>query len=41
VIAVEKAIPIVEVWLNTEFEGGRHERRIEKIGLIEAGKLKL
>ncbi len=40
VIAVEKAIPIVEVWLNTEFEGGRHERRIEKIGLIEAGKFK-
>ena len=41
VIAVEKAIPIVEAWLTTEFEGGRHERRIEKIGLIEAGKLKL
>ncbi len=22
---------ILEVWLNTEFEGGRHERRINKI----------
>lgn len=26
---------IVEVWLNTKFEGGRHERRIEKIREIE------
>ncbi len=26
---------IVEVWLKTPFEGGRHERRIEKIGQIE------
>ena len=22
---------ILEIWLNTEFEGGRHERRINKI----------
>jgi len=22
---------IVDVWLNTEFEGGRHQRRIEKL----------
>ncbi len=26
---------IVETWLNTKFEGGRHARRIEKIGHIE------
>ncbi|MEW4531000.1 ribose 5-phosphate isomerase B [Maioricimonas sp. JC845] len=26
---------IVEIWLRTEFEGGRHQRRIEKIGEIE------
>ena len=25
------AIKIVEKWLETEFEGGRHQRRIEKI----------
>lgn len=25
------AIQIVEKWLSTEFEGGRHQRRIEKI----------
>lgn len=26
---------IVEVWLKTPFEGGRHQARIEKIGEIE------
>lgn len=26
---------IVEVWLNTPFEGGRHARRVEKIASIE------
>ena len=29
---------IVEVWLNTEFSGGRHERRVKKIKAIEEGK---
>src|SRR5690349_15562884 len=28
---------MVEIWLKTEFEGGRHARRVEKIGQIEAG----
>jgi len=27
---------MVEIWLNTEFEGGRHARRIGKIAQIEA-----
>ena len=26
---------IVSVWLSTEFEGGRHQRRVEKIEAIE------
>lgn len=26
---------IVEVWLNTSFEGGRHQRRLDKITAIE------
>jgi len=26
---------LVEVWLNTPFEGGRHSRRIEKISELE------
>ena len=29
---------MVEVWLNTEFSGGRHLRRIRKITAIEEGK---
>jgi len=31
IIGIETAFDIVEAFLNTEFEGGRHERRIEKI----------
>ncbi len=29
---------IVEAWLNTEFSGGRHQRRVEKIKAIEEGR---
>jgi ribose 5-phosphate isomerase B len=29
---------IVEVWLNTDFSGGRHQRRVRKITAIEEGK---
>ena len=29
---------IVEVWLNTEFVGGRHQRRVNKIAAIEEGR---
>ena len=29
---------IVEVWLDTEFSGGRHQRRVKKIDAIEEGK---
>ncbi|NIM10702.1 MAG: ribose 5-phosphate isomerase B [Candidatus Aminicenantes bacterium] len=29
VIDKEKALKIVEVWLNTEFEGGRHQKRLD------------
>jgi ribose 5-phosphate isomerase B len=29
---------MVEVWLNTEFSGGRHDRRVRKITAIEEGK---
>jgi len=34
---VETATAIVKVWLNTEFEGGRHKRRLDKIKNIEEG----
>ena len=29
---------MVEVWLRTEFSGGRHDRRVRKIEAIEQGK---
>jgi hypothetical protein len=29
---------IVEVWLSTDFSGGRHKRRVNKIAAIEEGK---
>jgi len=29
---------IVEVWLKTDFSGGRHKRRVKKIEAIEEGK---
>lgn len=32
------AIKIVDAWLNTEFEGGRHQRRIDKISARENEK---
>lgn len=31
VIGIGVAIDIVDTWLNTEFEGGRHQKRIDKI----------
>jgi ribose 5-phosphate isomerase B len=35
VVGVELAKMIVDVWLKTEFEGGRHAARIEKIARYE------
>ncbi len=36
----ELAKEIVSVWLNTDFEGGRHERRLSKISEVErTGKI--
>jgi RpiB/LacA/LacB family sugar-phosphate isomerase len=32
----ELAKSITQMWLNTEFEGGRHQRRIDKIRGIES-----
>lgn len=31
ITGIEAAFDIVEVFLNTEFEGGRHARRVEKL----------
>ena len=35
VLGDELAKNITKVWLHTEFEGGRHQRRIDKITAIE------
>jgi ribose 5-phosphate isomerase B len=34
-LSVRAAERIVEMWITTEFEGGRHSRRIQKIEQIE------
>ncbi|HXB21044.1 MAG TPA: ribose 5-phosphate isomerase B [Candidatus Solibacter sp.] len=36
----EQAFKIVDKWLSTEFAGGRHERRVEKIADIEKQELR-
>jgi ribose 5-phosphate isomerase B len=37
-VSLELAKQIVTKWLSTDFEGGRHEKRIEKIKTIEERK---
>lgn len=39
VVDRETALRILETFLNSEFLGGRHARRVEQIGKIEAGEL--
>ncbi|MBI3804953.1 MAG: ribose 5-phosphate isomerase B [Nitrospirae bacterium] len=38
VLDEEKAIEILRIWLTTEFEGGRHQNRLDKIQSIEASQ---
>lgn len=33
--SIEIALDIVDVWLKTEFEGGRHQHRIDELSLYE------
>ena len=35
IVGMELAKMIVETWLNTEFEGGRHQRRVDLIMDVE------
>ncbi len=35
VIGLGLALDIVETWLKTEFAGGKHQKRLDKISLIE------
>jgi ribose 5-phosphate isomerase B len=36
VLGDDLALCITDVWLKTGFEGGRHEKRVQKIGNIES-----
>lgn len=36
-ISLETALEIVDIWLKTQFTGGRHERRIKKIEADKKG----
>ena len=40
VIGAGVALDIVETWLNSEFQGGRHKTRVDKIAEIEKKYLK-
>ncbi len=40
VTAPDRALQIVETFLDTPFAGGRHQRRLEKITAIENGRVK-
>ncbi len=35
ILPQDEALNIVEIWLNTEYEGGRHQERLDKIVRIE------
>ncbi len=40
IVGKELAKEIVRVWLETPFAGGRHQRRLEKIGALEKKNFK-
>ncbi|HET6841725.1 MAG TPA: ribose 5-phosphate isomerase B [Candidatus Angelobacter sp.] len=35
ILGAEESFRIVDTWLTTQFAGGRHERRVEKMAAIE------
>jgi len=39
VVGIELAKMIIEIWLDTKFEGGRHLNRIQKIARYENNKM--
>jgi len=36
-VSLELALKMVEIWLTTRFDGGRHAQRIRKIAALEGG----
>lgn len=39
VISEQQAVEFAKIYLETEFEGGRHQRRVDEIAAIERGEL--
>ena len=37
----DQMLQMIRIWLETQFEGGRHARRVEKISKIEAEQCRL
>lgn len=35
IISIETAVNIIKTWFTTDFEGGRHQKRLDKITAIE------
>lgn len=35
VLSVEQGVRLVDVWLTSRFEGGRHQQRVDKIAALE------
>jgi ribose 5-phosphate isomerase B len=38
ILDVEQARAVAQVWLDTAFKGGRHQRRVEQIQALEQGE---
>ncbi len=36
ILDAAKALGLVDIWMKTEFAGGRHQRRVDKIAALEA-----
>ncbi len=41
ILPADKALRILDAWLDTEFEGGRHQQRLKKIRDLENRNFKL
>jgi ribose 5-phosphate isomerase B len=37
-LSAAQALPVVEAWLDASFEGGRHARRVGKLGELDAAR---
>ena len=40
ILPLDEALNVVKIWLNTDFEGGRHQERLDKISRIEEKNFK-